>query len=401
MFDKATGGLLTLGARAVGIGGKTGTPLVPGAVLSERGGIKGFGALEDYDTAVRKIRDIVETVGDRHTNPFPETLAADDIAKQAEQAGGTIDLSKVVEYIDGLVKAPVQVGKTVSMRAKSAKAASLQFRDRGLSAEMKNVLEGMYDIADKNGVASLASAPAPIGFSIALKRDLQAKAAGEGGYGATQAILGQESRDALETAARMINQEVRSALKATGLQSPDGRTYDKLMDVVSKKTEVLKYWKKGLNRGATEADRHNNAVSLISGVFNKSKGGTHEFAVNFDKYFGTDITSLMKRPIIGEAFGEQGAASIMPRMTATGLPMGSALLGGMLGGSKGHPVAGAIAGGAIASPMSVLAMTKAGQALAKFGSGPAGALAGASPATRSALLAATQELSRRFTPEMP
>jgi hypothetical protein len=264
---------------------------------------------------------------------------------------------------------------------------------------MKRSLDGIYEIANKNGVTDLSQAPP--GFVIALKRDLQAKAAGEGGYGATQALLGQESRDALETAARMINQETRSALKATGLTSQDGRTYDQLMDVVSKKTEVLKYWKKGLNRGATEADRHNNAVSLISGVFNKSKGGTHEFAVNFDKYFGTDITGLMKRPVVGEAFGDLGEASIMPRWTATGLPMGAAFLGGMLGASRGHPAVGAIAGGAIASPMSVLALTKAGQAMAKHGAGAAGAVAGASPATRSALLAATQELTRRLNPEIP
>jgi hypothetical protein len=134
-------------------------------------------------------------------------------------------------------------------------------------------------------------------------------------------------------------------------------------------------------------------------VFNKSKGGTHEFAVNFDKYFGTDITSMMKRPVIGEAFGEQGAASIIPRMTATGLPMGSAFIGGMLGAQRGHPILGAAVGGAVASPMSVLALTKAGQAISKVGAAPASALAGASPATRTALIAATQEMTRRLGTE--
>ena len=163
---------------------------------------------------------------------------------------------------------------------------------------------------------------------------------------------------------------------------------------------MLNYWKKGLNRGATEADRHNNAVSLISGVFNKSKGGTHEFAVNFDKYFGTDITGLMKRPVIGEAFGNLGEAGVLSRVSATGQLIGGSL-GGYLGSSYGQGPAGVAAGALAASPASVLALTKVGQQLAKSGAGPMGVIAGASPATRSALLAATQELTRRLNPDLP
>jgi hypothetical protein len=396
-LNKATGGLMKLMARVGGIEGKAGTNLTGPEVLSERADIKGFGKIKTYDEAEYEVRSIINDVGDRHKNPFPESVSSDDLMQQAEQGGLKIDGTDLIKFLDKYAGVPVKQGKKIiRLRGTDPASQSAINRDRGLPTEMRQALDMVYDTMQINGVKDISLAPPT--FWVALKRDFQAKAAQEGGFGGSQSLIGAETRAKLDEAAGLMNGIARREMKATGLMSADGRTYDELMDVVGEKTRHLKFFKKAFNHGASEAERKNTAISMIASIGNKSKGGTREFALNFDKLFKTNITDIMKQPVIGEAFGDLGEASIMPRVSATGslIGMGAAgSAGAYFGSQRGKTLEGALLGAAAASPLGILTTAKFGKGIMKYGSKIA---PDASLVARPTALAAGQELVKRYTP---
>lgn len=114
---------------------------------------------------------------------------------------------------------------------------------------------------------------------------------------------------------------------------------------------------------------------------------------------GLEDTALMAQ--IGEAFagvGSEGVPGQFARLTATGVPIGGALLGGALGGSAGG-VPGAIAGGAagafLASPKAILAYATNAKRVSNLLGKPVGAAGRASvAASRLAAVAALQQAAK-------
>jgi hypothetical protein len=321
--------------------------------------------LVDLTTTKRAVRETVTRGVERAgtTTRVAKTLG------RADEATGEI-IPEVPPTFAGGKVATTTTGVTKTTRERlveepvSSGAAELRFLSRANPREIRTLLDDIRPLFGDSPLDAI-----PVKTAIRIKELLQQRVRDAGGY--AQRVQS-ESFLSLE---RKVAGQLRAAVSEE-MGGPTG-AFSVLMREVERKTDLLHAYDEiaGIGRQMTNTQRLIQAEKFLEGVYDQSIDGVIIALNDMERLFGVRVLDLIRRAEVGARFGRAGRLGEFPRLTATGQPVGTTLLGGSRSGLGLIP---AIAGAIGATPRGVVRLTQAGMQLGKTVEEGLNALVGAS-----------------------